>query len=211
VVLVDSGNPASLIGAEVASPWTGLLADVRPQDDIVARLTELGLAPGDVDLLVSTHFDFDHCGRHDAFAAAGVESVVQRQHLEAARRDARYDPALWDLPGLRYTAVDGDTELEPGLSLIETSGHAIGHQSLLVDTADGPVILAADAISSRTVLKERTVPDWYSDTAEALRSIDRLATLASEAGALLIFGHDALQWGTLPKSPAPFRRPPSPS
>jgi N-acyl homoserine lactone hydrolase len=206
-VLVDTGNPKSMIGAENAEPWSNLRTITRPEDDVVARLAELGVEPTDVDLLVSTHFDFDHCGRHDVFAEVGTESVVQRRHLEAARKEARYDRGLWDLPGIRYREVAGDVELEPGLRLLETSGHAIGHQSVYVETADGPVILAVDAISHGETIETREIPDWYSDVAEAGRSMDRLVALADETGAYLLFGHDSSQWDSLPKSPAPFRRP----
>jgi N-acyl homoserine lactone hydrolase len=206
-VLVDTGNPAAMIGAESAEPWARLLAITRPEDDVVPRLAELGLGPGDVDLLVSTHFDFDHCGRHDVFAAVGTESVVQRRHLAAARKEPRYDRALWDLPGLRYREVDGDVELEPGLRLLASSGHAIGHQSVYVETDAGPVILAVDAISRGETIETREIPDWYSDVREAEESMDRLVALAAETGAYLLFGHDQPQWESLPKSPAPFRRP----
>lgn len=205
-VLVDTGNPTAMIGAKDAQPWWDLRANVRPEDDVVARLAELDLAPEDVDLLVSTHFDFDHCGRHDAFAAVGTESVVQRRHLEHARSTRIYDPGLWDLPGIRYRAVDGDVELEEGLRLLETSGHAIGHQSVFVETTAGPVILAIDAISSADMLITRHIPDTYPDVAAAARSMDRLVALAAETGALLVFGHDQRQWDTLPKSPMPFRQ-----
>jgi N-acyl homoserine lactone hydrolase len=207
-VLVDTGNPAALIGRESTEPWDDLLTITRPEDDVVSRLAELELRPGDVDLLISTHFDFDHCGRHDAFAAVGTESVVQRRHLEAARADPeRFDPALWDLPGIRYREVDGDGELEPGLRLIASSGHAIGHQSVFVETETGPVLLAIDAISREHMIRTREIPDWYSDVAEAERSMDRLLALAQETGAYLVFGHQAKQWDALPKSPHPFRRP----
>ncbi|HKG26923.1 MAG TPA: N-acyl homoserine lactonase family protein [Thermomicrobiales bacterium] len=206
-VLVDSGNPRAMIGADDAEPWARLLTNTRAEDDVVPRLAELGIAPADVGLLVSTHFDFDHCGRHDVFAAAGTESVVQRRHLAAARKERRYDRSLWDLPGLRYREVDGDVELEPGLRLLSTSGHAIGHQSVYVETAGGPVILAVDAISRGDTIQTREIPDWYSDVEEAARSMDRLVALAGETGAYLIFGHDAAQWDALPKSPAPYRRP----
>jgi N-acyl homoserine lactone hydrolase len=206
-VLIDTGNPASLIGAETAQPWTGLLTETRSEDDVLARLADLEIGPGDVDLLISTHFDFDHCGRHDAFGPFGTESLVQRRHLEAARGDPRrYDPALWDVAGIRYTAIDGDHEIEPGLRLLETSGHAIGHQSLYVETSDGPVVLAVDAISAAEMAETRQVPWWYSDRDEAVRSIDRLLSLAEETGALLVFGHEAGQWEGLPMSPRPFRR-----
>jgi N-acyl homoserine lactone hydrolase len=207
-VLVDTGNPARMIGQLTAAPWMTLLNETKPEDDIVPRLAELGHRPADIDLLITTHFDFDHCGRHDAFAKIGAEVIVQRTHVASAKADTdRYDPALWDLPGLRYTLVDGDVELEPGLTLLETSGHALGHQSLMVDTDDGPVILAADAISESGMTRSRVAPEGYPDRAAAIRSMDRLLTLAQTTGAYLIMGHEGSQWRTLPKSPVPFARP----
>jgi len=207
VILIDTGNPAAVIGQPTAAPWWDLLNDTRPRDDVVQRLAELDFAPGDVDLLISTHFDFDHCGRHDAFATTGITSLVQRDHLAAARDDPRFDPALWDLPGITYTAVDGDFELEPGLRLIASSGHVIGHQSVFVETADGPVLLAIDAIAFAEQITMNRFPSTYPDPDAALRSRDKLVALAAETGAFLLMGHDGAQWATLPKSPAPFRRP----
>jgi N-acyl homoserine lactone hydrolase len=206
-VLVDTGNPVAVIGQPTAAPWWDHPNDTRPRDDLVPRLAELGLAPGDVDLLISTHFDFDHCGRHDLFAGTGITSLVQREHLEAARDDPRCDSALWDIPGIAYTPVDGDLELEPGLRLIASSGHAIGHQSVYVETADGPVLLAIDAISIPEQITMNRFPSTYPDPEAARRSRDKLVALAAETGAFLLMGHDAQQWATLPKSPAPFRRP----
>ena len=206
-VLVDTGNPVTLIGQPTAAPWWDLLNDTRPQDDLLQRLAELDFAPDDVDLLVSTHFDFDHCGRHDAFAGAGITSLVQREHLAVARDDPRFDPALWDIAGIDYTPVDGDLELEPGLRLIASPGHVIGHQSVFVETPDGPVLLAIDAISVAEQITMQRFPSTYPDPEAARQSRDRLVTLAAETGAFLLMGHDALQWATLPKSPQPFRRP----
>jgi N-acyl homoserine lactone hydrolase len=206
-ILVDSGNPRALIGRESAEPWWSLLNDTRPEDDLVNRLAELGLAPSDVDLLISTHFDFDHCGRHDVFGAAGITSFVQRAHLAVAHEDARFDDALWDIPGITYVPVDGDLELEPGLQLIASPGHTIGHQSVFVETTDGPVLLAIDAISMAEQLTMKAFPSTYPDPAAALQSRDKLVALAGETGALLVMGHDAAQWETLPKSPQPYRRP----
>ena len=206
-VLVDTGNPVAVIGQPTAAPWWDHPNDTRPQDDLVPRLAELGLAPGDVDLLISTHFDFDHCGRHDAFAGTGITSLVQREHLAAARDDPRCDSALWDIPSIAYTPVEGDVELEPGLRLIASSGHAIGHQSVYVETAHGPVLLAIDAISIPEQITMKQFPSTYPDPEAARQSRDRLLALAAETGAFLLMGHDAQQWATLPKSPSPFRRP----
>ena len=206
-VLVDSGNPLAVIGQPTAAPWWDRPNETWPQDDVARRLGELALAPGDVDLLISTHFDFDHCGRHDLFAGTGITSLVQRDHLDAAREDPRFDSALWDLPGIDYTPVDGDLELEPGLRLIDSPGHVIGHQSVYVETAGGPVLLAIDAVSVAEQITMKQFPSTTPDPAAALRSRDKLVALTEETGAFLLMGHDAQQWATLPKSPAPFRRP----
>jgi N-acyl homoserine lactone hydrolase len=208
VILIDTGNPAALIGREDASPWWDLLNNTTPQDDIVSRLAELDLTPADIDLLISTHFDFDHCGRHDVFAGSGITSLVQREHLEAARDDPRFDAALWDIPGIAYEPVDGDLELEPGLRLIASPGHVLGHQSVFVETADGPVLLAIDAISVAEQLDMEVFPSIWPDPVAARRSRDKLLALVEETGAYMVMGHDAQQWATLPKSPNPFRRPP---
>ena len=206
-ILIDTGNPTALIGAEDASPWWDLACNTQPQDDLPQRLGELGLQVEDIDLLISTHFDFDHCGRHDAFTGSGVTSLVQRSQMETARDDPRLDTALWDIPGITYELVDGDLELEPGLKLLATPGHIAGHQSVYVETADGPVILAIDAIA---VAEQMTMPRFPSTTPDAeaaLASRDRLLELAKETGALIVRGHDAAQWATLPHSPQPFGRP----
>lgn len=207
IVLVDSGNPAALIGRADAAPWWDLANNTTPEDDVVSRLAELGIAPRDVDLLISTHFDFDHCGRHDAFAEAGITSLVQRAHLEAAQDDPRFDRALWDIPGIAYQPLVGDVELEPGLRLIASSGHVIGHQSVFVETGDGPVLLAIDAISVAEQIDMPFFPTTYPDPEAARHSRDKLLALAAETGAFLLMGHEAGQWETLPKSPKPFLRP----
>lgn len=203
--LIDTGNPSALIGAEDCRPWYGSRCDIRPEDDPVARLRELGLAPHDLDGVLATHFDFDHCGRMDAFVAVGVEIWVQRAHLGAALGDSdRYPRDLWRQPRMRLQRVDGDREIEPGLRLIRTDGHAIGHQSVYVETTGGPVILAADAVENRIMLKRRRYPEYWDDHAAAERSIERLLTLQRATGATLICGHDGAEWRALPMSPAPF-------
>jgi len=41
--------------------------------------------------------------------------------------------------------VDGDAEILPGLSVVTTPGHTIGHQSVVVSTDNGAEVLIGDA------------------------------------------------------------------
>ena len=90
-ILIDTGSPIALVGAENAAPWAPKLGTrITGDDDIVVQLAKLGLRPKDIDLLVTTHFDFDHCGRHDL---AGADRSRHRCQLARRRRDLTARPS----------------------------------------------------------------------------------------------------------------------
>jgi N-acyl homoserine lactone hydrolase len=205
--LIETGNGRHLLVD------TGMAPDARPpgapppaqEKTVLELLSELGLRPEDIDTVICSHFDVDHAGFHDAFPHA--EFLVQRTHYEAARgghpRAAKARPH-WDHPSLRYRLVEGDTELLPGLTLIETSGHVAGHQSVLVCLPNtGPVLLTIDAVMmARLFTPDR--PAWPLDEdLEQLRaSTIKLLDIARDSkSSLVIFGHDGLQWQSLRKAP----------
>ncbi len=200
-ILIDTGPPGD--GTYVALDNMSVHIE-----DVVEILATLGLRPRDIDLLVCTHFDADHSGNHDQFPWS--ELIVQRAHYEAAcvPVDERLSitRSHWDHPNLRYRLVDGDTELVPGVELIETSGHVPGHQAVLVRLPQtGPVLLAIDAAAFEDDFDpEKRVEDFMGemDVAGAYASIRKLVELAKRAVVkLVIFGHDAEQWKTLRKAP----------
>jgi N-acyl homoserine lactone hydrolase len=125
-VLVDTG---------VGGPqkW---LADWRVVNRSVAdALDELGMTPGDIGLVINTHLHFDHCGQNAVFKHAAF--YVQRAELERARRESPQLGDWFDFMNARFELLDGDAEVLPGLSVLATPGHTVGHQSVLVQSADG--------------------------------------------------------------------------
>ncbi|MDH2427225.1 N-acyl homoserine lactonase family protein [Sphaerisporangium sp. TRM90804] len=194
-VLVDTGY---------ARDRAGLPGPVKaePGADVVSRLAGLGVRPDDVHYVVCSHFDPDHAGNHDAFPSA--EFVVQRRHDELARSRAvprlEMCRASWDHPGLKYSLVDGDTELVPGVELVESSGHVEGHQSVLVRLPEtGPVLLAVDAVPEQAAADPATrrIYPFDLDEQATRASTARLARLARDEKALVVYGHDARQWRDL--------------
>jgi glyoxylase-like metal-dependent hydrolase (beta-lactamase superfamily II) len=110
---------------------------------IVAAMDAAGFEPGSVDLVVMSHLHFDHAGgllRADgskAFPRARI--VAQRAEWEIALDDNSRIVASYDQPELRLVhewgtagAVDGESELLPGVSVIRTGGHSHGHQAIVV-------------------------------------------------------------------------------
>jgi len=207
--LVDAGNPRQFLDTGIHEPyWYEGKVEITPDDDPVARLAELGLSPGDIDAVIATHLDFDHAGRLDAFAPHGTDVYIQRAQMAAALTgNDRYDPKLWNLPGLRYRLVDGDIELEPGIILLRSDGHVQGHQSVLVQLDSGPVLLAIDAIEDAALIAAPERESAWEDAEAGIASLTRLMTMARQVDAFVIYGHDPVQWATLPMSPTPFTPP----
>ncbi|MER8062525.1 MULTISPECIES: N-acyl homoserine lactonase family protein [unclassified Streptomyces] len=201
-VLVDTGFSRTAAGP-------GAFISVGPDEGVEGRLAVLGLRPQDIHLVVCTHLDPDHAGNHDLFIDA--EFVVQRSHYELATSSEpgrlEMARASWDLPHLKYRLVEGDTELLPGVLLLESSGHIQGHQSVLVRLPrTGGVLLAADAIPSTEFLdsERRAMTPFDVDEAAVRASTRRLVELAEAEGALLVHGHDAQQWPTLRTAPTAY-------
>ncbi|HET8769317.1 MAG TPA: N-acyl homoserine lactonase family protein, partial [Pedococcus sp.] len=130
-VLVDTG-------------MTELHPAVADMDPRVMPLDEQdGFDVGSIDLVVNTHLHYDHCGGNRLFA--GVPIHVQRRELEDALGPEDYTIREWvDAPGVEYVPVDGALELLPGIRLLPAPGHTPGSQVVLVDTADGLVVIAGD-------------------------------------------------------------------
>jgi len=197
-VLIDSGLPETIADADSA---------FVNGSDVIEQLAGIGLAPADIDTVVSTHYDVDHAGRHASFTRARY--VVQRRHHLDAAANSRYATirSEWDQPSERIELVDGDTELLPGLELIETSGHVPGHQSVLVRLpTTGPVLLAVDAVPFRDAFTRdaqgaATAPDDEATRASIIKLLD---LVEREHVGLVIFGHDADQWRTLEKAPVSY-------
>jgi len=198
-ILIDSGLP------EDAESWSE--AEITIDRDVVAYLADLGLRPDDIGTVVCTHLDQDHAGRHTAFTKA--EFVIQREHDALARGDSRFDVArpLWENPAVRFRLVDGDTELRPGVVLIESGGHVPGHQAVLVRLPrTGPVLLAIDALPidmAGYTPETRPLGPFDMDEAATRASTRKLLDLAAREGvSLIVYGHDETQWRSLKTAPA---------
>jgi N-acyl homoserine lactone hydrolase len=195
-ILIDTGLPQIIPEGE---------SDFVNGQDVVEQLASIGLRADDIDTVISTHYDIDHAGRHAAFTKA--QYVVQRAHHLDAASNPRYAAIRpeWDQPMERIRLVDGDTELLPGLELIETSGHVPGHQSVLVRLPKtGPIVLTVDAVPFGTGFTRDEQDDGSNPDAEAIRAstIKLLDLVEREHVGLVIFGHDVEQWETLKRAPA---------
>ena len=162
IVLVRDGALNILVDPG-ALPEPGLLA---------ARLADVGLTAGDVQIVFLTHTHLDHCRSLGLFPTARV--------LDAW--------GWWE--GDTWRAYDG--ELSPDTAVIATPGHSDDGLTLLVRTAQGRIALCGDVFFAEAPVETH---DPFA-THQAQLEASRRAVLA--AANLVIPGHGPMFAVTTP-------------
>jgi N-acyl homoserine lactone hydrolase len=196
-VLLDTGfDPAHIRDAEGRERHFhshGMTPPViLPRHEPLAQLAGLGLAPDDIGHVILSHLHFDHAGCVKYFPNARVS--IQRREYEA-RFDhgvtEGYIHADYDSPTMDWRLVDGDWEVMPGLTMIDTRGHTEGHMSAVVTLPQtGVVVLPFDAGDLRENFDEEIPPGSTVDAPAALEAIQRIKRILAETGGQLILFHD---------------------
>jgi len=182
VLLFDTG--IGIGNAEIAE-W--LRTVIRPLPEL---LEGRGIQPDDVVAIANSHLHFDHCGQNLAFPGRPV--YTQTTEYEAMRMVDYTIPEWVDFPGAHYELIQGERELLPGVRLVPTPGHTSGHQSLLIDAADGRTAIVGQAVYTRAEwdgsdaidvsgLEGAWDPEQYRQSRETLRAFEP---------DLVLFGHD---------------------
>lgn len=149
-----------------------------------------GLDYDDVDMVVTTHTHADHAGA--LLRLAGRPWVLGEGEFAAmeALEGAPVAAAKRSMMGpVTEVPAGGEMEVMPGVTALHTPGHTPGHISLLVETAEGRVLIAGDQTLTRSEYTERAFSQWYPPEALAQlhASLDRVQALAPD---LVIPGHD---------------------
>ena len=138
-VLYDTGfgDPAKV---SVTQP----LADVKQETPFPVILKREACDPGQFDAVIISHLHWDHCGDLDLFTNA--ELFVQWSELQFELNPPSFfaDKETPSWASKRFTLLDGDEALFPGLRVVATPGHTVGHQSLVVQTGGRRVGLSGD-------------------------------------------------------------------
>lgn len=189
--VVDSPSGVLLFDTGFGPPHDYIDAAFRPgRLDLPSLLRNAGVQPGDIEVIVNCHLHFDHCGGNQSFPQARI--VVQRAELEAAR-GPMYTVREWvDFEGARFEVVEGEHSIWEDVRVVPTPGHTRGHQSLVLDTAEGRVILAGQAAESAAGF-QKGIDSWDVDLKEL--GAASVATLKGLKPRRVLFAHDDAEWG----------------
>ncbi len=187
----------------------------------VRMLSELGIGADAVTEIVLTHAHFDHMGSIAEFPNAQI--IIQKSELltwyEMIALPPRfgYLTAIIDPDNLRTALeasiqhrvmlVDGDKDnVLPGIHVRLGSGHTIGQQFVIVETAArGRLVISGDCVYSRRQFTGHNNDGVYvplnnatGSVWEQLKTIDKINNEIGGDQERLIVIHDVDRWAGLP-------------
>jgi glyoxylase-like metal-dependent hydrolase (beta-lactamase superfamily II) len=197
VTLVDCGF----------GPAIEALPEVRAGNQLLARLAEIGIDPGDVDDIVITHLHTDHCGQLVTELPGGQvrltfpNATVHLQEDElaywsgAAADDDPMSPyvrsRIGPVTAARHLATFGARALiAPGVEAIAMPGHTAGHTVVRV-SADGATCFLVGDLAHHPVhfCQHSWLPAIDADPPRSIQARAALADLAIAENALVTAPH----------------------
>lgn len=180
--------------------------------DLVSQLRAAGIGPGNIRLIVPSHFHGDHisglAGLLDYSDAAVLMTDASLEEVRSVMRFAGGIPASMlasdmaveraeNLPRIKLHGIEGfDLFGDGSLVLIPTPGHSRGHLSALARGTERDVLFTFDAAHLRANF-ERLIPSGtVRSRADAITSLGIVRRLADAPSApRTVFGHEPGQWG----------------
>lgn len=207
-LLIKDGNHRIVVDTGYGSKMperTRTLWGIVQTGELPQGLRELGVELPQVDLVINTHLHADHCGGNTVrkgsellLAFPEATYIVQEREWQDAnspneRTRATYLPENY-LPvrdAERLELVEGDTQITPHVRCLSTSGHAPGHQSVLIESQGEKALYIGD-MASFAVHIERLpwVPAYDLDPMRTIDERREYQRWAVEQHVLLIFPHD---------------------
>src|SRR5581483_3007489 len=173
---------------------------------LINQLKALGVAPKDVTHVAFSHMHFDHTGNANLFERATW--VLNRTELAWALTlpGPFVQPESFSAyKGAKTVLINGDHDVfgDRSVRILKAPGHTPGHQVLLLKLSKaGAVLLSGDLYHLRASRINSRVPEFNTDRADTLASMNRIERIAKKTKARLVIQHDPADFAALPRFPA---------
>ncbi|CAN5124153.1 N-acyl homoserine lactonase family protein [soil metagenome] len=191
-VLIDTGFSA----AAGARRGRELLVDP------IEAFGPLGVAPETAPDVVVTHAHYDHIGNLALFESSRVwiaraefdfwsSGMRDRRQFATVTEPDELDALIAAERAGRVDFVEDEAEIAPGIRLTRLGGHTPGQLVVRVETSDGPVLLASDAMHYYEEYDGDRPFVFIHDLEAMYAGFDRIrAASADDIGNRIVAGHD---------------------
>jgi glyoxylase-like metal-dependent hydrolase (beta-lactamase superfamily II) len=183
-----------------------LIGYVNPVD----VLRRINIEAQSVKHVILSHIHFDHISGIRLFPRATFLVQEKEYNFWIKNPMARRAPFMHttDPAGNRYLGrlegtkrlrlVRGDRKLFPGIELLLTPGHTVGHQVVAVNTAKGTAIVGSDAAHLFSSYRTDIPSALITDMVAWMKSYDKIRARASSLD-LIFPGHDPAMLENFPQ------------
>ena len=149
----------------------------EPGQRIEEALAILGVDPAEINIVINTHFHWDHMSNNHLFVNA--RHYVQRAEYQYALAPIPTDEWSFDkskLIAIKWNLLDGDEQIADGLYGMWVGGHTPGSMCVIVDTEKGKAALTSDFITDYAQWEHepKLAGKVYTDIVEYYRGIKKL-------------------------------------
>ena len=207
LLMLDTGLHHSFIGSKFGNFGRILGSIVRGRTesgkDICTQLGTIGVCTDDVRYVLLSHLHLDHPSGLSYFAGSSkLKIFVDREELKSAEAPFSFLKGYVKkhLEGVDFQEIPYGPGAPPfeqacdffgdgSVFVVRTSGHTNGHSSVILNAADGPILLTFDAVHRRSNINEGIPPSGnYSEALSTLRNIETFMKQFPQTR--VVFGHD---------------------
>jgi len=206
-LLVRAGRENVLIDTGIGDKWEERdrqMYAIAHETTLIASLARRGLSPEDIDVVINTHWHFDHCGWNTRYVDGRLvptfsraRYVVQRGEYEHAthpheRDRASYRPENWQ--GLEQLGqlelIEGNREILPGIEVMKLIGHNRDFQCVFVRSRGETAVFWSDLVPMTPHVQFPWIMAFDLYPEQTLMHKKRLIPQAAREGWLCVFHHD---------------------
>ncbi len=164
--ILDARSSVTLI----APRCRNIIVDTGLKDEgwlIIDTLARKGLLPEDIDTVINTHADIDHCGNNHLFPRAEILKPKEGEIIA---------PGVWAMETPGHT---------PESISVVVEASEIGESSF-AKAASRVIVIAGDALPTRSNFLKNAPPALHVDRDMAASSMARIVKIAD----IVVPGHD---------------------
>ena len=187
-ILVDTG----MCDTERANKYHYKNSKQSRTEKIDIALKAKNIEVDEIDVIIITHLHWDHCSNLSLFK--NCTFYLQKKELEYAKKTAipfyyrSYEieqaGLTPDYAEIEFELLNGAAQILPGIHVISTPGHSLGHQSVVLE-GEQTYVIAGDACLCYQNLEPDedkniafTMIGRYMDVNAAWESLDKINSIA---------------------------------
>jgi glyoxylase-like metal-dependent hydrolase (beta-lactamase superfamily II) len=214
-LLIRTGGKRILVETGAGDKLNAKVREIYGLDGpfLADGLRRYGVGPQDIDIVLNTHLHFDHCGGNTRLekdkvveAFPNARYIVQRGEFEHAMHPNERDRASYFTENYapieasgKYSLLDGDGEIAPGVEVIGLPGHTAHMQGVKLTGGGKTAFLFADLVPTTAHLPIPWIMGYDLYPMTTLENKKRWIPEVVREGWLALFAHDT-------RCPAAFLR-----